>query len=183
MCATFAENNAITTIQIPQTYMSHLNKQLDKGGGGSTNKTPAAGPRSVASKQGGKGAAGEAGSVATGHSIGKSTTANKSSASSAQPSSKSKATRKTSSSGGGGDGQPSEESSSGHTSASAAPVVGLQYLNELYLCGNKIESLVGIEAYGTVSLWPPVDVLSLDVLCVVCWATFTFGSGGYHVLV
>jgi hypothetical protein len=135
------ENNTITTIQIPQTYMSHLNKQLAKDGGGSTNK-PSGSDKT--SRGGGDNASTTTGTTSK-RSKNSSASANKSSASSSVSRTKTTSSRRMS---------ESEASSGGGSKDSApsvTPVVGLQFLNELYLCGNRIESLAGMEAYGTVS--------------------------------
>jgi hypothetical protein len=129
-----SEENQICTIQIPQTYMSHLNKQLDKDGGGSTNKS---------ANKGIKGGGDNVSITTSGTSKHTKATLTQQK-SSAVASGKSKSTSRRSSSVTEGD------SSAQSSTSSKAPVVGLQYLYELYLRGNAIESLTGIEAYGTV---------------------------------
>jgi cobalamin biosynthesis Mg chelatase CobN len=145
-----AENNAITTIQIPQNYMSHLNKVLDKDGCGSTSSSSSS--KSKAGK--GDNASTAVASVTSASGVvtkasSRTTSGNKpASSNSSTNAGKSRATRKS------GESQVSDDvtkSNSKSLSAPApSPVVGLQFLTELYLSGNSIESLAGMEAYGTV---------------------------------
>lgn len=125
-------------MHIPQTYMSHLNKQLDKAGGGSNNK---------ASSSKGNGKLNKGGVQDTSSTSAASSKRNKTAPRSSATS------------------VPASSSDTSDTRCSpASAVVGLQYLSELYLCGNQIESLAGMEAYGTVIV---CDCEVVEVVCVL----------------
>jgi hypothetical protein len=134
----FAENNAITTLSIPKTYFSHLNKELDKKGGGSNHPSGKGVGASVAEESA------ASGSKARGGSTVKPSASAKSVGTSTAPSSRKSSKASNASA------APSQE---GETLNSADAIVGLQCLSELFLGNNKIKTLRGFEAFGVVSLY------------------------------
>mmetsp|Transcript_14481 Transcript_14481/g.21790 ORF Transcript_14481/g.21790 Transcript_14481/m.21790 type:complete len:937 (+) Transcript_14481:98-2908(+) len=127
-----AEHNAIGSIHIPQTYFSHLNKELDPAGGGSSTRTESkSDPSGVGSVAGSARSASNQTGTVSGSKRGK------------QPMSR----KKSSASAGGEDKSLSAASSS--TKTTGKEVVGLQCLAELYLADNNIKTLKGFDSYGT----------------------------------
>jgi Leucine-rich repeat (LRR) protein len=120
------ENNLISTLVIPQTFFTHLSKELDKGE---------------------RGKSGEHKSISRSSSASSSISTAPSKADSRSDVRKGRGGRGGRGGGGRGGDKDSEEKSD---KDSAALPMGLPSLTELYLSGNRITTLKGFEAYGTV---------------------------------
>ena len=112
--------------------MSHLNKKLDKNGGGSISRSDSTGSQS-----------GKDNSSST-----KSHTTSKVSNNKTSRTTTTATNKKTKTSSSQEKNQNSEKKNKDEKKTDT--VVGLQYLNELHLRNNQIESLAGMESYGIV---------------------------------
>jgi Leucine-rich repeat (LRR) protein len=149
------ENNQISTLVIPQTFFTHLSKDINKGdkGKGSEKK-----------------------------SISRSSSASSSISVASKADSRSDARRGRGGRGGGArsgrggrekDEKEEKEDQSDSSSAAPAAPVGLPSLSELYLSGNKITTLKGFDAYGTVGSEPFSPLLNSQLAVLRCLGSHT----------
>jgi hypothetical protein len=163
---------------IPQTYLSHLSKELDKGGGSKSHPYKSSvSSENGTSEVGGGGSARSTSSSQSNHTGRgqKSSEKNKGPGGSnsnnhkSAPSSRERQSIALSRSNSSNTPAPSSSQPPNPTPTEKEVVVGLQNLAELYLSHNRIISLKGFESYGTVRalLPPPLSpspLLSLPLL-------------------
>lgn len=130
------EHNQISTLVIPQTFFTHLNKELDKG----NDKNSSKGEKTISRVN------------SASSSISNSTTASTNNSKrilKAESKDLGKGKNIKGKGGGSINGSVNGDQKDSEVSSEATPV-GLRNLTELYLSENKITSLKGIDAYGTV---------------------------------